>query len=174
MTAHAADLGVDPTRVAIGGESAGANLAAVVCLMSRDRSGPTLVHQWLDVPTTDATNAQAGFTEVPDGYLLDTDLIDDFYDHYLPDRSLRTHPYVSPLLADDLSGLPPAWIMGAEFDHLRGDAAAYAAALRAAGVEVHHEQLPGHTHSSPDLTRLLKSSLAYERRATAALAAAFA
>ena len=109
-----------------------------------------------------------------DGYLLDADFIHDFYDNYLPDPALRTHPYVSPLLAEDHRGLPPAWIMNAEFDHLRGDASAYAAALREAGVEVHHEQLDGHVHSSPGLTRLMPSSLAYEERAIAALRRAFA
>lgn len=170
---ESARLGIDPERVAIGGESAGANLAAVVCLMCRDRRGPRLVHQWLDVPATDATCSQSGFTEVPDGYLLDADFIEDFYDNYLPDRSLRTHPYVSPLLADDHAGLPGAWIMSAEFDHLRGDATAYAEALERAGVTVHHERLAGHVHSSPDLTRLLPTSYAYEQRAIAALAEAF-
>lgn len=171
LVEEAERLGIDPERVAIGGESAGANLAAVVCLMSRDRSGPRLSYQWLDVPSTDATCSQSGFAEVEDGYLLDAEFIDDFYDNYLPDPSLRTHPYVSPLRAESHRDLPPAWIMSAEFDHLRGDAAAYAAKLREAGVVVHHEQLAGHIHSSPDLTRLLPSSLAYEQRAIAALRA---
>lgn len=173
LVEHADRLGVDAGRVAIGGESAGANLAAVVCLMSRDRSGPALVHQWLDVPATDATCSQSGFREVPDGYLLDRSRIDDFIDNYLPDDSLRTDPLVSPLFAGDHAGLPPAWIMSAEFDHLRGDADAYAAALTAAGVPVQHERLPGHIHMSPFLTRLTASAAAYEERAVAALAAAF-
>lgn len=173
LVSHADDLDVDAGRVAIGGESAGANLAAVVCLMARDRGGPRLCHQWLDVPSTDSTLAQSGFRDVPDGYLLDRAVIDDFLAHYLADPAQATEPYCSPLLADDLSGLPPAWIMTAEFDHLRGDGEAYAEALRAAGVPAHHVRLEGHIHASFAFTRLLASSRAYERDAIAALAAAF-
>lgn len=171
---HAADHRIDPGRVAIGGESAGANLAAVVCLMARDRQGPTLCHQWLDVPSTDSTCSQSGFRDVPDGYLLDRAVIDDFLEHYLPDPAMATEPYCSPLLADDLSGLPPAWIMTAEFDKLRGDGEAYAAALEQAGVPARHVRLAGHVHPSFAFTRLLPSARAYQADAIAALAAAFA
>ncbi|MEJ5255806.1 MAG: alpha/beta hydrolase, partial [Acidimicrobiales bacterium] len=174
LVRHADRLEVDPRRVAIGGESAGANLAAVVCLMGRDRGGPPLVHQWLDVPTTDATCSQSGFRDVPDGYLLDRAVIDDFFAHYLPSPERALEPYCSPLLAADLSGLPPAWIMTAELDKLRGDGEAYAAALRAAGVAVTHVRLAGHIHPSFAFTRLLPSARAYQVRAIAALAAAFA
>lgn len=171
---HAAELGVDPTRVAVGGESAGANLAAVVALMARDRGGPALCHQWLDVPATDLTLSQEGHRSVPDGYLLDAATIDDFLANYLSDPAQATEPLASPLLADDLSGLPPAWIMTTEFDRLRGDGEAYAAALRAAGVDAHHVRLPGHVHASFAFTRLVPSAAAYERDAIAALARAFA
>ncbi len=174
LVEHAADFGIDPERVAIGGESAGANLAAAVCLMSRDRQGPRLCHQWLDVPATDATLSQSGHREVPDGYLLDAATIRDFLDHYLADPADANNPYCSPLLADDLSGLPPAWIMTAEFDQLRGDGVAYAEALSAAGVPAHHVRLAGHIHPSFAFTRLLASSRSYEADAIAALAAAFA
>jgi len=174
LVEHAAELDIDPDRVAIGGESAGGNLAAAVCLMSRDRQGPRLCHQWLDVPQTDGTFSQAGHREVPDGYLLDAGTIRDFLVHYLADPADATNPYCSPLLAEDLSGLPPAWIMTAEFDQLRGDGEAYAEALSAAGVPAHHVRLAGHIHPSFAFTRLLASSRAYEANAIAALAAAFA
>jgi acetyl esterase len=173
LVAHADELGLDADRVAIGGESAGANLAAVVCLMARDRNGPQICHQWLDVPATDLTLAQSGHREVPDGYLLDAAAIDDFLAHYLADPDQVTEPFCSPLLADDLRGLPPAWIMTAEFDKLRGDGEAYAAALEEAGGTAHHVRLDGHIHASFALTRLLESSRVYERDAIAALAAAF-
>lgn len=173
LVEHAAEFGIDPTRVAVGGESAGANLAAVVCLMSRDRNGPAICHQWLDVPATDATLAQSGHREVPDGYLLDAAAIDDFLDHYLADPSQATEPYCSPLLAADHSNLPPAWIMTCEFDRLRGDGEAYAAALQAAGVSATHVRLAGHVHPSFAFTRIVPSAAAYEREAIAALAAAF-
>ncbi len=171
---HADGHGIDAARVAIGGESAGGNLAAVVCLMARDRGGPSICHQWLDVPATDATLAQSGHREVPDGYLLDAATIDDFLEHYLADPSQAKEPYCSPLLAEDHSGLPSAWIMTAEFDKLRGDGEAYASALEAAGVPVQHVRLDGHIHASFSFSRLLASARAYERDAIAALVAAFA
>lgn len=171
---HGAALGIDAERVAIGGESAGANLAAVVCLMARDRDGAAICHQWLDVPSTDSTCSQSGFRDVPDGYWLDRASIDDYLAHYLPDPALATHPYVSPLLADDLAGLPPAWIMTAELDKLRGDGEAYANALTAAGVPATHVRLDGLIHASFAFTRLLPTARAYQADAIAALAAAFA
>jgi acetyl esterase len=171
---NAQRLGVDADRVAIGGESSGANLAAVVCLMARDRHGPQPCHQWLDVPATDLTYGQSGFAEVDDGYGLDRAAIDEYTAHYAPDPATREEAYCSPLLAHDLSGLPPAWIMTAEYDKLRGDGEAYAAALKAAGVDAHHVRLAGHVHASFSFTRLLPSARAYQRDAIAALAAAFA
>ncbi len=169
---HADELNVDPTRVAIGGESAGANLAAVVCLMARDHGGPAIRHQWLDVPAVDLTMSQPSIESVPDGHLLDRSSLDGYLDCYLPDREFALDPYASPLHAPDLSGLPPAWIMGAEYDKLRDDSSAYAEALKVAGVEVQHEILRGHVHPSFAFTRIIPSSAAYERRAIAALARA--
>ncbi len=173
LVEQAFELRIDPERVAIGGESAGANLATVAALMSRDRSGPRLCHQWLDVPATDFTLAQPSHTQVPDGHLLDHDAIVDFRDHYLTDPAQAQDPYASPLLADDLSGLPPAWIMTAEYDHLRDEGAAYATRLAAAGVPAVHRRLAGHVHPSFAFTRLVPSAKAYEDEAIAALGEAF-
>lgn len=164
---------IDPTRIAIGGESAGGNLAAAVCLLARDRSGPALCHQWLDVPSVDATCTQEGFANVEDGYMLDTAMIDRFLACYLDDAQDRRDPLVSPLFAADHSGLPPAFITTCEFDHLRGDGAAYAEVLTKAGVAAEHARLAGHIHASFALTRLLPSARAHEERAIEALAAAF-
>lgn len=173
LAAHAPELGVDASRIAVGGESAGANLAAVLCLMARDRGGPEICHQWLDVPATDATLSQAGHREVPDGYLLDADAINDFLGLYLANPAQAREPYCSPLLAEDHSRLPPAWIMTAEFDRLRGDGVAYAAALRDAGVPAEHVRLEGHVHASFAFTRLVPSALEYEQQAIAALRESF-
>ena len=173
LVARSAEIGIDADRVAIGGESAGANLAAAVCLMARDRSGPRICHQWLDVPATDATLAQEGHRNVPDGYLLDAADIDEYLDHYLPDPAMATDPRCSPLLAGDLSGLPSAWIMSAGYDRLRGDAQAFAEALQAAEVPVRHTRLGGHIHTTFAFTRLLPSAQDYEREAISALAQAF-
>jgi acetyl esterase len=169
---HAGDLGIDANRVGISGESAGANLAAVVCLMARDRSGPAIRHQWLDVPAVDLTMSQPSVRSVPDGHLLDMSAILEFREAYLGDLDRMTEPYASPLLAADLTGLPPAWIMSCEFDKLRDDGIAYAAALKEAGVPVRSEVLAGHVHPSFAFTRLVPSAKAYERRAIAALAEA--
>ena len=172
LVEHADELGVDPDRVGISGESAGANLAAVVCLMARDRSGPRIRHQWLDVPAVDLTMSQPSVHSVPDGHLLDLDAILEFREAYLGDLDRMTEPYASPLFATDLQGLPPAWIMSCEYDKLRDDGVAYAEALRAAGVPVASRILAGHVHPSFAFTRLLPSARAYERDAIAALARA--
>ena len=170
---EAATLGIDPALVAVGGESAGGNLAAVVCLMARDRGGPTICHQWLDVPATDATLSQSGYRDVPDGYLLDAATIGEFLASYLADPAQATDPYCSPLLAASHANLPPAWVMTAEYDHLRGDGEAYVTALRGDGVEATHVRLAGHIHPSFAFTRLLASARAYECDAIAALRRAF-
>ena len=172
LVEHAEELGIDASRVAIGGESAGANLAAVTCLMARDRSGPAICHQWLDVPPVDLTMSQPSVDEVPDGYLLDMDIILQFRECYLGDIERAKEPYASPLFADDHSGLPPAWIMSCEYDKVRDDGVAYTAALKEAGVPVEFQILKGHVHPSFGFTRMIPSARAYERQAIAALARA--
>ncbi|QXC61908.1 alpha/beta hydrolase [Aquihabitans sp. G128] len=173
LVAHAAELDIDAARISVGGESAGGNLAAVLTLMARDRSGPAICHQWLDVPATDLTLAQPSVRSVPDGNLLDRSSIDRYLAAYLTDPAQATEPYASPLLDPDLRGLPPAWIMSAEHDKLRDDGRAYADALAAAGVPVAYRRLDGHVHPSFAFTRLLPSAKAYEADAIAALRAAY-
>lgn len=170
---RAGELGIDLGRIAVGGESAGGNLAAALCLMSRDRGGPSIMYQWLDVPALDCTLSQEGHRSVADGFLLDADVIDDYLALYIADPADHTNPLASPLLADDLTGLPPAWIMTAENDRLRGDGAAYAEALIAAGGTATHTRLDGHVHASFAFTRLIPSAAAYEDQALVALANAF-
>lgn len=162
--------GIDPTRISVGGESAGANLAAVLCLLARDRGGPAICHQWLDVPAVDLTMSQPSIRSVPDGNLLDLDTILDFRAAYLgPDLDHVADPMASPLFADDLSGLPPAWIMSCGMDKLRDDGVAYADALEAAGVPVAFQVLEGHAHPTFAFTRLVPSARRYEAGAVAAL-----
>lgn len=175
LVEHADELEIDPSRVSVGGESAGGNLAAVVCLMARDRSGPEIRHQWLDVPATDLTMSQPSIHATPPGYLLDYAEMVEYRDHYLPDPEKQVlEPYASPLHAEDLSGLPPASILTCGFDPLRDDGRVYAARLEESGVTVHHTHLAGHVHPSFAFTRLVASARQYEQDSIAALAAALA
>jgi acetyl esterase len=169
LVAHAEEMGIDPAVVSVGGESAGGNLAAVVCLMARDRSGPSIVYQLLDVPATDLTMSQPSVDELATGYLLTRQSMEAYVTAYIRDPTRVTEPYASPLHAPDLSGLPPAWIMTAEFDPLRSDGEAYAARLREAGVDTHYTELKGHIHPSVGFTRLLASARAYHRASVTAL-----
>jgi acetyl esterase len=156
----------------VGGESAGATLAAVSCLMARDRRGPQLAFQLLEVPATDLTMSQPSVRELATGYLLTFDMMQECVRCYIEDSERVTEPYASPLHAPDLSGLPPAFIMTCEFDPLRGDGEAYATRLQEAGVPVQYQQLNGHVHPSFAFNRLSASSRQYLREAETALRAA--
>lgn len=160
-------LDVDPSRISVGGESAGGNLAAALCLVARDRGGPAIVHQWLDVPAVDLTMSQPSVSSTPPGYLLDHEAMVEYRDAYLHDPADQTTPYASPWFAD-LGGLPPAWILTCGADPLRDDGVGYAARLRDAGVTVEERRLAGHVHPSFAFTRIA-SAAAYERDAIAAL-----
>ena len=134
---HAADLGAAPGRVAVGGDSAGGNLAAVVCQLARDNGSPAPVLQWLLYPRTDFTTLTRSLGLFARGFLLTKRDMDWFEGQYLGRSNVdRTDPRVSPLLAESLSGLAPALIAVAGFDPLRDEGASYAEALRAAGVPV--------------------------------------
>lgn len=143
---HAEELGGDPQRVAVAGDSAGANLAAAVCLAARDAGGPRLALQVLIYPVVDATLAQPSVAELALGYGLTLSTMRWFVDQYLPDPSARLDPLASPLAAPDLSGLPPAVVVTAGYDLLRDQGDAYAARLRAAGGEVVLRRHPGLVH----------------------------
>lgn len=170
---HAGELGVDAARVSVGGESAGANLAAVVALLCRDRGGPSLVFQWLDVPATDLTLSQPSIDRLGAGYGLTKLDMERYIAAYLRDLD-PADPYVSPLHHHDLSGLPPALVMTAELDPLCDDGHAYVARLRGAGVEVEHHHLDGLIHPAFAFTRLLPVARQYQDTAIAALRRAYA
>lgn len=132
---HAAGLGIDPDRVAIGGDSAGGNLAAVVTQEMVHCAGPTPRFQLLIYPVTDFSEVAPSRSLFADGFLLTEAMIEQFDDAYLPGAVDRTDPRLSPLRGD-LDGLPPAAVITAGFDPLRDEGQAYAAALDAAGVRV--------------------------------------
>lgn len=158
-----------PSSLSIGGESAGANLAAVVALMARDRGGPRLAAQWLDVPALDLTLPDSpSLRSYGTGHGLDIEPIRTIVGWYVTPEQLR-HPYVSPLLADDLTGLPPAVITTAELDPVRDQGEAYARRLEAAGVPVHLSCWSGHLHSTMWLTAATESARAWHASCVARL-----
>ncbi len=146
VAANAAELGIDPSRIAVAGDSAGGNLAAVVTQMAKERGGPALCYQLLIYPATDAGGEYGSRVENGEGYLLTKSAMDWFYGHYLNSPSDVENPLVSPLRAADLSGLPPATVITCGFDPLRDEGDAYAEKLAAAGVPVDHQTNPSMIH----------------------------
>ena len=142
----AAALGFDPRAVAIGGASAGGNLAAAVALMARERGGPALAHQLLVYPVVENDDSSQSFQDNGEGYGLDRTTMRWYWDHYVRDEADASNPLAAPLLADDLSGLPPALIITAEYDPLRDGGEAYAERLRQAGVETACSRYDGMIH----------------------------
>ncbi|WP_068621534.1 alpha/beta hydrolase [Paenibacillus tuaregi] len=143
---HAAALGADPNRIAVGGDSAGGNLAAVVSLMARDRGFPSVKFQLLVNPVTHYSFDTDSYRENAEGYGLTTNTMRWFWNHYLAKEEDGQNPYASPLLSPSLSGLPPALVLTAEFDPLRDDGEAYAEKLKAAGVPVEAKRYAGMVH----------------------------
>jgi acetyl esterase len=144
---HATEIGVDANRIAVSGDSAGGNLAAVVCLMSRDRGGPQIAYQALIYPITDCDFQRPSYLANGEGYFLTHREMDWFWKHYVSSTEQMREPYASPLLAPSLRDLPPALVLTVEYDPLRDEGDAYACALQAAGVEVKHVRYDGLIHA---------------------------
>ncbi|PRX44754.1 acetyl esterase [Prauserella shujinwangii] len=134
--AKAAELGADPDRIAVGGDSAGGNLAAVTAQVTTRRGGPAPAFQLLFYPGVDATVRRRSRELFGDGFFLTDEHMTWFLDHYAPDGVDRADPRMSPLLAEHLEGLPPAYVATAGFDPLRDEGEAYARRLAEAGVPV--------------------------------------
>jgi acetyl esterase len=152
---NARALNADPNRIAVGGDSAGGNLAAVVSQMGRDRGRPKVAFQLLIYPATDCANetpSQREFSQ--DGYILSRADMDWFYGHYLSAKD-KTNPYACPALAQNLAGLPSAYVLTAEFDPLRDEGEAYGEALRKAGVKVKAKRYNGVCHGFVSMAALL-------------------
>ena len=146
VAAAAGELGVDPARVAVGGDSAGGNLAAVVALAARDAGGPSVRFQLLVYPVTDALMSYPSMRDNGQGYMLTDDSMKWFVELYLGDHGDPKDPRVSPIYADDLSGLPPALVITAEFDPLRDEGEAYGARLQQARVAAKVSRYDGMIH----------------------------
>jgi acetyl esterase len=151
---NAARLGIDTRRVAVGGDSAGGNLATVVALMARERGGPALVQQTLIYPVTNHDLDTPSYHENASGYLLTREGMRWFWRHYLARDEQGKEPHASPLRAGSLGGLPPALVITAGCDPLRDEGEAYAARLREAGVPVTLTRYEGIFHGFIRMTRL--------------------
>src|SRR5262245_48129262 len=144
---HASEFGIDPSRIAVGGDSAGANLATVVALMARDRGGPVLKFQLLIYPVVNfVAHETESEREYAQGYFLEIELMDWFKEQYFATEDDCHSPYASPLKASDLRGLPPALVITGECDPLRDQGEAYAEKLGSAGVAVALKRYEGMIH----------------------------
>ncbi|THF85484.1 alpha/beta hydrolase [Deinococcus sp. KSM4-11] len=170
--AHAEKLGINPDLITIGGSSAGANLAAALTLKLRDEGGPRVAFQVLEVPALDLTLTTSTHPELDQGYGLTRPEMELCRRAYLEHLDQAGEPYVSPLKAADLSGLPPAHIMISEFDPLRDDGAVYAERLAQAGVPVTLTLGEGHIHGSSAFTQAMASARAWREELIATLRAA--
>lgn len=170
-SANGAALGVDASRLAVAGDSAGGNLAAAVAIMARDRGGPALRHQLLLYPVTEADFTNASYSANGGGeYFLGTGTMRWFWAHYLGETPVDAAPLAAVLRTPDLSGLPAATVLTAEFDPLRDEGNAYAARLAEAGVPTDHAQAPGMIHGFFSMTAMVPDAQGWLARAARNLA----
>ncbi|MDO8288099.1 MAG: alpha/beta hydrolase [Parvibaculum sp.] len=145
VAANGASIGADVTRIAVSGDSAGGNLAAVVSQIAKAEKGPKISFQLLIYPVADTNIDTASYTANASGYFLERDGMIWFFDHYLKGAD-RNDPRIAPLKAASLAGLPKAYVVTAGFDPLRDEGRAYADALKAAGVDTVHVNYDGMIH----------------------------
>lgn len=172
---HAADLGVDGTRIAVAGDSAGGNLAAAVAIRARDEGGPALRHQLLIYPVTDADFSLPSYAANGGGqYFLSTAAMRWFWDQYVGTEADGHIHGATVLRTEHLSGLPSATVITAQYDPLRDEGVAYAERLASAGVPVEAEEAPGMIHGFFSMFAFVPDAVAYIDRAGARLKAALA
>ena len=167
VVAHGAELGIDGRQLAVGGDSAGGNLAAVVALMAREARGPAIALQILMYPVTDVGAESKSYRDFAEGYMLTRDGMRWFTNHYLKAPADAQDWRVSPLRASSVAGLPPALVITAGFDPLRDEGAAYATRLSDAGVQVDYINYGGMIHGFMPMGKLIATG----NRATSHVAA---
>jgi acetyl esterase len=168
VAANGPSVGIDPAKLAIGGDSAGGNLAAAVSIWARDNRGPRLRLQLLAYPVTDAVARAESYRRYEDGYGLNAATMEWFFDHYTPDKGSRGDWRVSPLRAGSLAGLAPALVITAGFDPLRDEGRAYAFRLQQEGTQADLMEFGGMLHGFLSSPMLLHGA----RRGTTLAAAA--
>jgi acetyl esterase len=160
VAAHAGSFGGDPARIAVGGDSAGGNLAAVTALRVRDEGGPHLLGQMLIYPVTDRVEPNRSMIENGEGYWLTRDGMEWFIEHYIEDERDLTHPHFAIVRADNLTRLPPAYVLTVEYDPLLDEGEAFADRLTAAGVPVERIRYDGTIHGFFGMPGLDKGAVA--------------
>ena len=158
---NADELNIDASRIAVGGDSAGGNLAAVTALKAQANNGPSIAFQLLIYPVTNISDMNTGsYSDFIEGYRLSRSDMEWFRDTYMGEHGDSSHVDASPLLSNDLSGQPKAYVCTAGFDVLRDEGHAYADALIAAGVEVEQECFPDQIHGFMNMASAIPSSAA--------------
>ncbi len=171
---NAAAQGFDAARIAVGGDSAGGNLAAVTALLARDRGGPRLAHQLLVYPVIDCAFDTPSYLENAEGFFLTREMMRWFWHHYLEKPDHAADPYASPLRASTLAGVAPATVITAEYDPLRDEGEAYAARLRQAGVATSLTRYDGVIHGFFGMGNVIDKARVAVAQAASELRAAFA
>jgi acetyl esterase len=158
MLDNAESIGCDPSARAVVGESSGGSIAASLTLLLRDLGAPMPTYQVLAYPATDEFDRWPSYSERGSGYILDRDLMGWYFGHFLPAGSSAATPYLVPLATEDLSGLPPALVLTAEFDPLRDEGREYVRRLKEAGVEVEHVHAADQMHGFLLLGRVVANA----------------
>jgi acetyl esterase len=171
---NAASINGDASRIAVGGDSAGGNLAAAISLMARDRGNPSLAFQLLVYPVTARDFNTKSYQQNADGYLLSKASMQWYWDHYLQSPADAANPYAAPLAASDLSNLPPALVITAEFDPLCDEGEAYAQRLQDAGTPTTCTRYDGMIHGFFGMPAVIDKSKQAVAEAAAVLKQAFA
>ena len=171
---NATSINGDGAKIAVGGDSAGGNLAAAVSLMARDRGGLSVGFQLLVYPVTDRDFSTVSYSQNGDDYQLTRDGMIWFWDHYLANDADATNPYAAPMRAQDLGGLPPALVITAEYDPLRDEGEAFAHRLKAAGVPAACTRYDGMIHGFFGMFAAVDKGKQAIEQASAALKSALA
>jgi len=167
--AHVKTFGGDTDKLVVMGDSAGGNLATVVCMMARDRNGPSIIGQLLIYPALDATLCMPSITANGEGYFLTKELIAWYVNHYCGKTDDKRQAYLSPLFAEDLTNLPPFLLITADYDPLKDEGELYARRLRDAGIEGSYTDYKRMIHGFFSMPKLLKETRDLERQVSLTL-----
>ena len=171
---NAAAIDGDGTRIAVGGDSAGGNLAAAISLMAAERNGPDIAFQLLVYPVTDRNFETPSYNDNAEGYMLLRDGMVWYWDQYLANDADAANPFAAPMQAQSLAGQPPALVITAEFDPLRDEGESYACRLEGAGVETTASRYDGMIHGFFGMVGVVDAGGDAMAEANAALRNAFA